>query len=67
MTSFIVNIDKERVSILKLHLHLVGRVKIQLIKTVFENIHTLHFKRFKVFEYRDLTGETNMDFTSSPS
>ena len=34
------------------------RVKIQLIKT-----HILHFKRFKVFKYRDFTGETNMVFT----
>ena len=44
-----------------------GRVKIQLIKTFFKNIHTLYFKRFKVFKYRDFTGETNMGFTSSPS
>ena len=31
-----------------------GRVKMQLIKTVFKNIHTLHFKIFKVFKYKDI-------------
>ena len=31
-------------------MHLSGRVKI-----VFKNIHTLNFKRFKVFNYNDMT------------
>ena len=39
----------------------------QFIKTVFKNIHTLHFKIFKVFICKDFTGETNMGFASSPA
>ena len=40
-------------------MYLSGSEKIQLIKTIFKNIHTLHFKRFN----RDFTCETNMGFT----